>query len=411
MSLLESIGEGLVLNAADPLPKQRTADRSKKVAAEIAFFSTDAFESASMTATTGPAAVAAKETAEAVGLVYVSDVEPGIRRKRSGRGFRYETRQGAKLEDAETLKRIRALAIPPAWTEVWICQKPNGHLQATGRDSRGRKQYRYHPRFRDVRESTKYHHMLAFAETLPAIRAKVRKHLALHQLTREKILATLVDLLEVTLIRVGSDEYARSNKSYGLTTLKTRHVKVDGSALRLNFVGKSGRIWNISVTDRRLSKVIRACQDLPGQELFQYVDDDGAIRNITSSDVNDYLREVCERDITAKDFRTWHGTVLAAMALTELQKAASQTAAKRNIRDAIQKVAARLGNTPAICRRCYVHPEILGAYIEGCLMLEVEEVARKGLPSLQSEELAVLKFLRSRLAPALKDGSRASLAA
>jgi DNA topoisomerase-1 len=266
------------------------------------------------------AIVDAKDAAEYAGLIYVSDEKPGIQRKRSGKGFRYESGSGQRIKDLPTLKRIKALAVPPAWTDVWICGKANGHIQATGRDARGRKQYRYHTRFREVREGTKYHHMLAFAESLPAIRRKVQEHLALRGLPREKVVATVVHLLEATLIRVGSDEYARSNKSYGLTTLKNRHVEVEGSALKFNFKGKSGKVWKLNIRNRRVAKVIRACQELPGQELFQYLDEDGETRDVTSSDVNAYLREISGEDITAKDFRTWHGTVLAAMALQELEK-------------------------------------------------------------------------------------------
>ena len=244
------------------------------------------------------AVVDAKDAAEYAGLAYVSDGKPGISRNRSGKGFRYTAAGGGKV-DAAALKRIKALAIPPAWTDVWICSRGNGHIQATGRDARGRKQYRYHTLFREVRESTKYHHMLTFAESLPAIRKKVRDHLALQGLQREKVLATVVHLLEATLIRVGSDEYAKHNKSYGLTTLKNRHVEVEGSALRFNFKGKSGKVWRLDVRDRRIAKVIRACQELPGQELFQFVDESGETRDVTSSDVNEYLREISGEDITA----------------------------------------------------------------------------------------------------------------
>jgi DNA topoisomerase I len=356
-----------------------------------------------------------KDAAQYAGLTYVSDEKPGIRRKRSGKGFRYESPQGAKIRDAATMKRIKALAVPPAWTDVWICLHGSGHVQATGRDARGRKQYKYHHRFREVRESTKYHHMLAFAESLPAIRAKVQEHLDLRGLPIDKVLATVVHLLEATLIRVGSDEYARTNKSYGLTTLKSRHVEVDGSALRFNFKGKSGKAWKLDVHDRRIAKVIRACQDLPGQELFQYIDEDGEKRDVTSSDVNAYLRGITGEDITAKDFRTWHGTVLAALALQEFEKFDSQAGAKRNLRDAIRKVATRLGNTPTICRKCYVHPEIVTTYIEGALRLEIkdgrQEELRKGLATLTPEEAAVLALLRSRLKLTLKDKLKASLAA
>jgi DNA topoisomerase-1 len=359
------------------------------------------------------AVVDVKDAAEYAGLTYVSDDKPGIRRRRSGKGFRYENGNGERIKEQATLKRIRALAVPPAWTDVWICAKATGHVQATGRDARGRKQYRYHARFREVRESTKYHHMLAFAKNLPAIRRRVQEHLAQRGLPREKVLATIVHLLEATLIRVGSDEYARTNKSYGLTTLKNRHVEVEGSALKFNFKGKSGKVWKLNVRDRRIAKVIRACQELPGQELFQYVDESGENRDITSSDVNAYLREISGEDITAKDFRTWHGTVLAALALQEFEKFDSQAGAKRNIRDAIQKVAARLGNTPTICRKCYIHPEIITTYIEGSLLLEVKDKVeaelRKDLNSLRPEEAAVLTLLQNRLSLTLKDKLTASL--
>jgi DNA topoisomerase-1 len=361
------------------------------------------------------AVVDPKDAAEYAGLSYVSDERPGIIRKRSGKGFRYEDPQGDKVDDEATLKRIKTLAIPPAWTDVWICSSANGHIQATGRDARGRKQYRYHNRFREVRESTKYHHMLAFAESLPAIRGRVQEHLSLRGLPREKVLATVVNLLEATLIRVGSDEYARTNKSYGLTTLKNRHVEVEGSELKFNFKGKSGKIWKVKVRDRRIAKVIRACQDLPGQELFQYVDENGDNRDVTSSDINDYLRDISGEDITAKDFRTWHGTVLAALALQEFQKFDSQAGAKRNIREAIQRVAARLGNTPTICRKCYIHPEIFTTYVEGSLLLDikekVEEELRDDLTDLRPEEAAVLTLLQTRLSLTVKDKLQASLEA
>jgi DNA topoisomerase I len=305
--------------------------------------------------------------------------------------------------------------VPPAWIDVWICPKANGHIQATGRDARRRKQYKYHPRFREVRESTKYNHMLAFAESLPIIRRNVQAHLALRGLPREKVLATVVSLLEATLIRVGSDEYARANKSYGLTTLRNQHVEVEGSALKFNFKGKSGKVWKLNVHDRRIAKVIRACQDLPGQELLQYIDADGETRDVSSSDVNAYLREVSGEDVTAKDFRTWHGTVLAALALQGLDKFDSQAGAKRNIGDAIQKVAARLGNTPTICRKCYIHPEIITTYVEGSLLLEIkgrlDEELREDPATLTPEEAAVLTLLRGRLSLTLEDKLKASLKA
>ena len=360
------------------------------------------------------AVVDPKDAAEHAGLTYVSDEKPGIRRRRAGKGFTYVASGGGRISDAATLKRIKALAVPPAWTDVWICPKPDGHIQATGRDARGRKQYRYHARFREIREGTKYHHMLHFAESLPDIREKVRKHLALRGLPREKVLATIVNLLEATLIRVGSDEYAKENKSYGLTTLKDRHVDVNGPELRFNFKGKGGKVWRLGVKNRRVAKVIRACQELPGQELFQYVDEAGELRDVTSSDVNAYLKEISGEDITAKDFRTWHGTVLAAMALSEFQKFDSQAGAKKNIREAINRVAARLGNTPTICRKCYVHPEIVTTYVEGSLLLEVkqrvEAELREDLPGLKPEEAAVLALLQRRLSTTLKDKLAASVA-
>lgn len=354
-----------------------------------------------------------ESAAEHAGLSYVSDERPGIRRRRAGKGFSYQM-AGKVVRDTALLKRIRSLAIPPAWTDVWICPTANGHIQATGRDVRGRKQYRYHPRFREVRESTKYRHMLSFAETLPRIRARVREHLSLRGLPREKVLGTVVSLLEATLIRVGSDEYARNNKSYGLTTLKARHVEVEGMDLRFNFKGKGGKVWRLSVSDRRIAKVIRSCQDLPGQELFQYVDEEGETRDVTSNNVNAYLREISGADITAKDFRTWHGTVLAALALQELEKFDNQAGAKRNLRDAIHQVAARLGNTPTICRKCYIHPEIFSSYMEGSLLLEVKDRAeaelRENLADLTPEEAAVLTLLRDRLSFTLGDKLKASRA-
>jgi len=285
---------------------------------------------------------------------------------------------------------------------VWICPFAGGHIQATGRDAKGRKQYRYHARFREVRESTKYEHMVAFADELPSIREKVREDMGLRRLPREKVLATVVHLLETTLIRVGNDDYAQQNNSYGLTTLKNRHVAVDGNEVRFRFTGKSGKQWSLRVRDRRVAKIIRACQDLPGQELIQYVDEQGICQDVTSTDVNDYLKEITGKDITAKDFRTWAGTVLAAMALSQLESFDSAAQAKRNLRSAIEKVSARLGNTPTICRKCYVHPEVLNSYMDGNLVLEIKSQAeselRSAVSSLKPEEAAVLAMLRGRLA-------------
>lgn len=338
-----------------------------------------------------------RETAEAAGLIYVSDEMPGIRRRKCGKSFTYRRDSGERVTDAAILARIRSLAIPPAWTDVWISASPRGHLQATGRDARGRKQYRYHPAFREIRESGKYEHLIAFAQALPRIRSAVADHMALPGLPREKVLATIVNLLEKTLIRVGNADYARENKSYGLTTLNNPHIKVNGTELRFHFKGKSGKVWRLQVKDRRVARVVRACQELPGQQLFQYLDDLGEPRGVSSSDVNAYLRKISELDITAKDFRTWAGTVQAALALTELGAGANVTQSKRNLRLAITRVAERLGNTVTICRKCYVHPHVVECYLEGALALLPKNEADPSPHALTAEELAVLGFLQSRV--------------
>jgi DNA topoisomerase I len=347
------------------------------------------------------AVVDPKSAAESAGLRYVSDEQAGISRKGAGRGFRYINADGSAVTDKNVLRRIRSIVIPPAWTDVWVCRHRDGHIQATGRDAKNRKQYRYHPAFREIRESSKYEHMIQFADALPRIRAKVREHMALRGLPREKVLATVVHLLETTLIRVGNDDYARQNDSYGLTTLKARHVAVEGTQLRFQFNGKSGKKWSVAIRDRRVAKVIRACQELPGQELLQYVDEEGRQQDVTSADVNAYLREIAGGDITAKDFRTWAGTVLAALALHELEAFDSAAKAKKNIRTAIERVAARLGNTPTICRKCYIHPELINGYLDGSLLLDVKTKAetelRHELAGMTPEEAAVLASLRTRL--------------
>jgi DNA topoisomerase I len=338
---------------------------------------------------------------EAVGLVYVNDADPGVRRRRTGKGFAYYRPNGALVRDRTALARIRALAIPPAWTDVWISPVSNGHIQATGRDARGRKQYRYHAAFREQREQAKYEHMLEFAGALPAIRQQVARDMTLPGIPRRKALATVVHLLDTTLIRVGNADYAEQNKSYGLTTLKDRHATINGGELRFDFVGKSGKRWRLQMRDRRLAKIVKTMQDLPGQHLFQYLDEDGAPQKISSSDVNTYLRDVSGADLTAKDFRTWAGTVLAAVALCEFEEVDNAAAAKRNVRRAIEKVASRLGNTPTICRKCYVHPEILGSYMDQTLIAtvqgEVDRVLREDLAGLSAEEAAVLALLHARL--------------
>jgi DNA topoisomerase I len=354
-----------------------------------------------------------KDAAQSAGLSYVSDDEKGLRRERAGDSFRYVKANGEPVADEAALERIRKLAIPPAWTDVWICPKANGHLQATGRDARGRKQYRYHPQFREVRESTKYEHMLDFARALPSIRGKLAEHMALRGLPREKVLATIVHLLETTLIRVGNEDYAKENKSYGLTTLRNPHVSVEGTELRFRFKGKSGKSWRLQLKDRRVAKIVRACQELPGQKLFEYLDENGEPKEVTSSDVNAYLKEITGREVTAKDFRTWAGTVLAALALREFERADSQATTKKNLRAAIEQVAQRLGNTPAICRKCYVHPEVLAAYIEGGLELKIkdEAPAPESATALKAEEKAVLAMLEKRLSSTLAGKLEDSLAA
>jgi DNA topoisomerase-1 len=342
-----------------------------------------------------------EESAEAAGLRYVTDDRPGIRRLRSGKGFRYVNADGETVREKATLRRIRSLVIPPAWTDVWICPSPNGHLQATGKDDRGRKQYRYHPRWRATRDETKYHRVIAFGYALPRIRARVDEDLSLPGLPRTKVLAAVVRLLETTLIRVGNEEYAEENNSFGLTTLRDRHVDIEGSELRFSFRGKSGVRHKISVTDRRLARIVQRCQDVPGAELFQYIDDDGEAHDIDSADVNAYLQEVAGEEFTAKDFRTWAGTVLAAHALEEFEAFDSETQAKHNIMEAIESVARRLGNTRTVCRKCYVHPAVISAYIEGTLLEALQQKVQleiaDSLGELKPEEAAVLAFLQERL--------------
>ncbi len=340
-------------------------------------------------------------SAKAAGLRYVSDDRPGLTRVRKGKGFAYRDVDGRPLRNPDDLGRIKSLAIPPAWTEVWICPRADGHLQATGRDARGRKQYRYHPRWRAVRDESKYDRMMAFASALPEIRKRTDIDLARPGLPREKVLAAVVRLLETTLIRVGNEEYARTNKSFGLTTMRDRHVRVGKKSIRFEFKGKSGVEHEINLADPRLARIVGRCRDLPGQELFQYLDEDGQPRTIDSADVNDYLREVAGREFTAKDFRTWAGTVLASLALREFQSFDSETQAKKNIVRAIEHVAERLGNTPSVCRKCYVHPEIIESYLDGSMLRTLRQLAEQelsgGLSGLQPEEAAVVALLQQRL--------------
>jgi DNA topoisomerase I len=349
-----------------------------------------------------PSIIAANaDSAKTAGLRYVSDAELGIQRKRRGSGFRYVDAAGKPLRDKQTLARIKSLVIPPAWTGVWICPIPNGHLQATGRDARGRKQSRYHPRWRQVRDETKYEHMVSFGRALPVIRERVEHDLALSGLPRPKILATIVRLMETTYIRVGNQEYARQNKSYGLTTLRGKHVEVHGSAITFTFPGKSGVRHAIGLEDRRLARIVQRCQDLPGYELFQYLDADGERHTVDSTDVNDYLREMTGQEFTAKDFRTWAGTVLTCVELQALESFESETQAKKNVVQAIKAVSALLGNTPSVCRKCYVHPVILECYMAGELVKSKKRRTKREpseyLNALRDEETAVLRLLHKRL--------------
>jgi DNA topoisomerase-1 len=335
------------------------------------------------------------ESAKSAGLRYVSDAKPGITRKRWRKGFRYFDADGAQVRELETLARIKSLVIPPAWTDVWICPNPKGHLQATGRDARRRKQSRYHPRWREVRDETKYERMMAFGAALPMIRDRVEQDLARPALPREKILAAIVRLMETTLIRVGNIEYAKQNQSYGLTTMRGKHVRVDGSTITFKFQGKSGVRHAVDITDRRLAKIIQRCQDIPGYELFQYVDSEGEHHTIDSADVNDYLREATEQYFTAKDFRTWTGTVLACTKLHEFDVFESESEAKKNVVEIVKSVAARLGNTPSVCRKCYIHPLVIEAYLSGAFTKTIREQHSEESPAgLQWEESVLMNLMQ-----------------
>ncbi len=344
----------------------------------------------------------AEEAAEEAGLRYVTDDQPGYTRKPKGEGFEYFDTDGKRISDEARVLRINRLAIPPAYKKVWICPSSNGHIQATARDDRGRKQYRYHERWREIRDDNKYEKMVVFGKALPKIRRRVKRDLALSGLQRNKVLATIVQLLERTFIRIGNEEYAKENKSFGLTTMRNRHVDVTGSTMRFRFRGKSGIDHEIEVSDQRVAKIIRKLQDLPGQDIFQYIDDEGERRNITSQDVNDYLQEISGEEFTAKDFRTWAGTVLAAMALSSIGPYETKAEAKKNIKTAISAVSKILGNTPAVCRKCYVHPVVLESYLSGAaiegLKERTEQALSEQLDDLRAEEAAVMAFLQARLA-------------
>ena len=352
------------------------------------------------------------ESAKAAGLRYVSDDVPGITRKKAGKHFSFFDPSGKKISDKKEIARIHALAVPPAYTNVWICPLPNGHIQATGRDARGRKQYRYHKRWREVRDENKYGRMIAFAKALPKIRKRIDADLSKPGLPREKVLATVVQLLETTTIRVGNEEYAKDNQSYGLTTMKDQHVKISGSNLRFTFKGKSGVRHSIDLHDRRLARVVRACRDIPGQQLFQYLDDNEERQSIDSADVNAYIRAIAGEEFSAKDFRTWVGTVTCALMLGEFDPVHSQTDAKKNLTDVIKQVAQRLGNTPSVCRKCYVHPTVIDSYLEDLALEKLPKAVIDDLKTpateLRPEEKAVLKLLEA--AASETDVSRTSKA-
>jgi DNA topoisomerase-1 len=349
------------------------------------------------------------ESARAAGLTYATDTRPGIRRKRAGKGFTYVRTNGTSIRNSSELRRIRALVIPPAWTDVWICLDPRGHVQATGRDARGRKQYRYHPKWHEHRDETKYERLIGFAQALPAVRRRTAKDLRRAGQPREKVVAAVVQLLEKTLIRVGNDEYARQNQSFGLTTLRDGHVEVSGARVRFAFRGKSGVEHEVDLNDRRLARIVKACRDIPGYDLFQYYDEDGERQTIGSADVNAYLREITGEDYTSKDFRTWAGTVLAAQLLRDFEAVDSDARAKKNIVQAVETVAKRLGNTKAVCRKCYIHPAVLDAYVDGSMLKTMAQRARRTAPSphaLSEAEAAVLGLLQRRLARGTRRRSR-----
>lgn len=340
------------------------------------------------------------ESSKMAHLRYVTDTKPGITRKKHGKTFRYFDPDGKPIKDEATLKRIRSLVIPPAWTDVWICPLANGHLQATGRDARKRKQSRYHPRWREVRDETKYERMKLFGQALPVIRERVEQDLGLPGLPRNKVLAAIVRLLETTFIRIGNEEYAKENHSYGLTTLQDRHVDINGGRVHFKFRGKSGKMHEIDLNDRRLARIVKKCQDLPGYELFQYVDENGEQHSVDAADVNDYLRSITNEPFTAKDFRTWAGTVLACALLREFDACQTQTQVKKNVVQAIARVAEQLGNTPSVCRKCYVHPAVIESYMGGAMTRafekKVKEAVQRSPHGLRNEELELLHLLEEK---------------
>jgi DNA topoisomerase-1 len=367
-------------------------------------------------APTTPEAIA---TARMAGLNYVNVDAPGITRRRTGRGMTYAGPDGKTIKDAATLARIKRQAVPPAWTDVWICPSANGHIQATGRDERGRKQYRYHADWSAVRDGAKFERTIAFGRALPRIRRRVAKDLGRRRLDKRKMLAAMVRLLETMLVRIGNEEYARQNHSFGLSTMRDRHVKIGRGTLHFEFRGKSGKQHEIDLHDPRLAEIVRRTQELPGQDLFQYLNGSEEPQKVTSTDVNEYLREIAGEEFSAKDFRTWAGTVLAAVALRELARADTKAQAKKNLVQAIEQVAQRLGNTPAVCRKCYIHPVVLESYLDGVILERVQARAAAALKtgksvtsagSLSAEERAVLTFLQRRL-PTTQEKLAASIKA
>ena len=348
-------------------------------------------------------------------LRHVDDTSPGITRHKARNGFDYRLPDGGLVRDIDTLKRIRSLAIPPAWTGVWISPDPNGHLQATGRDVRGRKQYRYHPRWREVRDEAKYSKLLIFSRALPKLRAQVEEDLKRPGLPRERVLAAIVRLMDMTLFRIGNNEYAKENKSFGLTTLRNRHVAIEGSRIHISFRGKHGKHHETDINDRRLARIIKNCRDLPAYELFQYLDENGDRHTVGSAEVNDYLREITGEEITAKDFRTWAGTKLAAEALREFELFDTEAERKKAVLRAVEKVAKHLGNTPAICRSCYIHPAVLDGYLDGSLLKSLAEETRnylaENIEGMSAEEAAVTAFLRVRLGEMMEQSASSREAA
>ena len=355
---------------------------------------------ASATVSAGPSPVP--------GLRYVTDAAPGIRRRRAGRGFTYVDVNGTRVDDPEALARIRTLAIPPAWTDVWICSMSNGHLQATGRDARGRKQYRYHDRWRQVRDEAKFEQLAEFGRALTPIRRGVQRDLLLDGLPREKVLATVVQLMDTEYARIGNLSYAKENESFGLTTLRDKHVDITRARVRFEFTGKSGKAQTFDVEDPRLIRIVKRCRDLPGYDLFQYVEDDGTRRTIGSGEVNDYLREVSDGEFTAKFFRTWAGTLVATKTLADMQPPKNERSGKRNVVRAVEAVAARLGNTAAIARKSYIDPLVIDSYLEGRLTQEWERPLPKRAPQhaakLRSDEQRLLRLLKQRAQATRKAG-------